>query len=70
MNFSDGVTMCILGEFLTGNFPKNDREKLVCLMWSLHMLRNVPEGRPPAPTLEESVSYLVSEARKLKSINP
>lgn len=66
---SDGITMCILGEFLTGNFPKNDREKLVCLMWAIHMLRNVPEGPKAPPTLEESVSYLVSEARKLKSIS-
>ncbi len=67
-NISDGITMCILGEFLTGNFPKSDREKLVCLMWAIHMLRNVPAPEAP-PTLEESVSYLVSEARKLKSIS-
>ncbi len=64
-SISDGITMCILGEFLTGNFPKSDREKLVCIMWAIHMLRNVPAP----PTLEESVSYLVSEARKLKSLS-
>lgn len=57
--------MCMLGEFVTLNYPKTDREKLVCLLWAIHLLRNVPRG---PPTLEESVSELVKEARKLKTL--
>lgn len=57
--------MCMLGEFVQMKFPRNNREKLVCLMWALHLTRNIPRG---PPTLEESVKHLVIEARKLKTL--
>jgi hypothetical protein len=65
MNVSDGITMCILGDLMQRKFPRNSREKLVCLLWAMHLIRHVPRG---PPTLEESVSNLVAEARKLKTL--
>jgi hypothetical protein len=55
----------ILGELVRGNLPRNNREKLVLVLWAIHLLRNVPNG---PPTTEDMVKTLVSEARKLKTI--
>jgi hypothetical protein len=65
LSLSDGISLMILGELIRGNLPRNNREKLVLVLWAIHLLRNVPNG---PPTTEDMVKTLVSEARKLKTI--
>jgi hypothetical protein len=64
-SLSDGISLMILCELLQGNLPRNNREKLVLILWAIHILRNVPNG---PPTMDDMVHSLVSEARKLKTI--
>ena len=58
------ITLGILTDFYQHKFPKNDREKLVLLLWVIHLLRNYE----PPPTIEEQVSTLVLEAKKFKTL--
>lgn len=64
-SLSDCISLMILSELIQGNLPRNNREKLVLVLWAIHILRNVPNG---PPSTEEMVHTLVSEARKLKTI--
>jgi hypothetical protein len=64
-SLSDGISWLIFSELIQGNLPRNNREKLVLLLWAIHLLRNVPNG---PPTLDEMVSTLAAEARNLKTL--
>ena len=65
LSLSDGISWLIFSELVQGNMPRNNREKLVLVLWAIHLLRNVPRG---PPTLDEMVSTLALEARKLKTL--
>lgn len=59
------ITLGILADFYEFKFPKNDHEKLVLLLWVIHLLRRV---RPGEPCLEDRVRDLVLESKKLKTL--
>ena len=65
LSLSEGISWLIFAEFVQGNLPRNNRERLVLLLWAIHLLRDIPRG---PPTLDEMVSTLASEARKLKTM--
>lgn len=65
LSLSDCISIMIMYELMRGNRPRNDREKLVLLLWAIHVLRNVPNG---PPSTDELVHTLVCEARKFKTI--
>ena len=65
--FTKAITLGILADFYEHKFPKSDREKLMLLLWVIHLLRRVPGGQPVL-TIDEQVRALVLESKKLKTL--
>ena len=67
MSTTKVITLGILADFYEHKFPKSDREKLMLLLWVIHLLRRVPYGEIEQ-TLEERVRVLVLESKKFKTL--